>query len=238
MVQQSLSRLYTLSLFVTGVLKHRVQIVEIVHGSAVTIQALLSDVILHVPDGVYGVILGKLHTDYWRFGSLVDENDCIISPMYQFYWKGSEIPLGKRFIIEIPHIVKDIFKIANQIQVIHKHEGSSVQAKVLTENPNPTETYYTLSQRRVKIYTPHFCKFLVTAKGTECCSESMTLMAFAKMKSTESGPMATVVVYFCSSLFMEEGHRKVRNHHTVFRNQFHFAIKRNRKQFQQLLKRV
>ena len=40
MVQPSLSRLYTLSLFVTGVLKHRVQIVEIIQGSAVTIQAL------------------------------------------------------------------------------------------------------------------------------------------------------------------------------------------------------
>ena len=42
MVQQLLSSLYTLSLFVTGVLKHKVQIVEIVHGSAVTIQALRS----------------------------------------------------------------------------------------------------------------------------------------------------------------------------------------------------
>ena len=67
MVQRLLYRLYTLSLFVTGVLKHRVQIVEIIHVSAVTIQALHSDVILHVPDGVYGIIRGKVHTDHWRF---------------------------------------------------------------------------------------------------------------------------------------------------------------------------
>ena len=40
MVQQGLSGLYTLSLSVTGDLKGRVQIVEIIHGSAVTIQAL------------------------------------------------------------------------------------------------------------------------------------------------------------------------------------------------------
>ena len=198
-------------MFVTGVLKHRVHIVEIIHGSAVTVQALHSDVILHVPDGVYGIILGKLHTDYWRFGCLVGENDCIISPMYQFYWKGSEISLGKRFIVEIPHTVKNIFEIASKIQVIHRHKGISLQAKALTESPNPTETYYTLSQRRVKIYTPHFCKFLVTAKGTECCAESMTMVTFAKMRLTESGPMATVVAYFCSSLHICEGHQSVRN---------------------------
>ena len=181
-----------------------------------TIQALHSDVIIRVPDGVYGVILGKLHTDYWRFGCLVGENDCIISPMYQFYWKGSEIPLGKRFITEIPHIVNDIFEIANQIQVIHRHEGNSLQAKVLTENPSPRETYYTLSQRRVKIYTPHFCKFLVTAKGTKHCAGSMTLVTFAKMKSSESGPIANVVAHFCSSLYMYQGHVEVSKRSFVF----------------------
>ena len=60
------------------------QIVEIIHGSAVTIQALHSDVILHVPDGVYGIILGNIHADHWRFRHLVGRDDCIISPISEF----------------------------------------------------------------------------------------------------------------------------------------------------------
>ena len=96
--------LYSL-FYLLGSLKRRVQIVEIVHGSivtiqtlyslfyllgvlkhrvdsrdssAVTIQALHSDVILHVHDGVSGIILGNIHTDHWNFKHLVPENDCII----------------------------------------------------------------------------------------------------------------------------------------------------------------
>ena len=48
MVQQLLSSLCTVSLFVTCVLKHRVQIVEIIHGSAVTIQTLYSVIVCYM----------------------------------------------------------------------------------------------------------------------------------------------------------------------------------------------
>ena len=41
------SAVITLSLFVTGVLKHSVQIVEIIYGSAVTIQALHSIIVCY-----------------------------------------------------------------------------------------------------------------------------------------------------------------------------------------------
>ena len=95
------------SLFFTVALKSKVQIVEIIHGSAVTIQVLHSDVILHVPDGVYGIIFGNVHTDHWRFTSTVHENDCIIGPICEFdLSKGSNIPDEAMFRIQVTHIAR------------------------------------------------------------------------------------------------------------------------------------
>ena len=92
----------------------------------VTIQALHSDIILHVPDGVYGVILGNIHTDHWRFRHLVPERDCIIGPMCEFHFKGSEIPSRARFRILVPHIVTNVAANLDHIRV--KHQGASHEA--------------------------------------------------------------------------------------------------------------
>ena len=203
-------KLLTSSVFVLAILKRRVGIVEIIHGSAVTIQALHSDVILHVPDGVYGIILGNIHTDHWRFRHLVPENDCIISPICNFYWKDSDIKSATKFKLQVCHIFQNIYTIADKIKVIRRENGESITAKYFTPKQDPSMVYYNFNHRYIDILTPNFSKFFVTAEGLECCASSMTVVSFAKMRNSESGPVANVVAHFGSAHYIYQGYREVR----------------------------
>ena len=212
MIQQRLSRLYTLSLFVTGVLKHRVQIVEIIHDSAVTIQALHSDVILHVPDGVYGIILGNIHTDHWRFRHLVGKDDCIISPICKFHFHGVRHPPASRFYLQVPHIVRDMKQFLSKIRVNH---GKLSKRHLETAQPfsrhlNPEHVYYQCYPRQIEISSPHFSGFLISTEGVNCCAGSAVMLAFSKMESSEAGPVANVATYLCSNHHILNGYRQVK----------------------------
>ena len=208
MGQESLSRLYTLSLFITDVLKHKAQIVEIIHGSAVTIQALHSDVILHVPDGVYGIILGNIHTDHWRFRHLVPEKDCIISPICEFHFCGSTLESPPRFKLLAPHIVRNIYvEVKFQLK-----QGAVLQIakRFTTEVPaTPSEVFYNVHNGHVEILTDHFTKFLVTAKEIECCCHSAAVLVFSKLNRE----IADVRIRFASLHYEKQDYLQV---NTIF----------------------
>ena len=206
----TIQTLYSLVYSITiGILKRRVQIVEIVHGSAVTIKAALSGVILHVPDGIYGIILGNIHRNHWKFGHLVSAKDCIISPICEYYFKGSEFPDGARFQIQVPHIIKDIHRVIKKIRVAHLQRGVFSHAKPFTPMQYPGEVYYKLRKGHVEIFSPHFCQFIITAKEINCCSESAVMLAFSKMEWNESGPVAKAALYFGSIHYAWDEYRQV-----------------------------
>ena len=205
--------LYSLVYSITiGILKHRVQIVEIVHGSAVTIQMAQSDVILHVPDGVYGIILGNIHIDHWRFRHLVSENDCIIGPICEFFHKGAQVPEWARFCIQVPHIVKDISSMKGKIGVKHIQKGDISIALPLTPKQNPSDVYYSHNDSFVEISTGHFCQFIPIAKGTNCCN-SASMIALSELELDESGcHFAKIGIHFSSPHYDHlEDYRRVSN---------------------------
>ena len=194
---------FTPSLFVTGALKRRVQIVEIIHGSAVTTQALHSDVILHVPDGVYGIILGNIHTDHWRFREFVEEDDCIISPICQFdfkHIKSSEFPDEIRFRIQVGHIAREASLVEHiRVKEGHEYQFSDVKTfggSLITDFDN--EVYFKCNSKYVDIYTHHFSEYIIFAEDRNCCGQSIAMVGFSKMDEDELGQVATAILYFCS----------------------------------------
>ena len=194
------------------VLKSRVQIVEIIHGSAVTIQALFSDVILHVPDGVYGIILGNIHTNHWRYTSNVHENDCIIGPVCEFdLSKGSKIPSEAMFRIQVAHIARqtsDIKKI--RVKRVQQNECFEIQPFSRGQLSTDVDAYFKANSRYVDIYTHHFSDYIIYAEERNCCGQSIAMIGFSKMDEDESDPMATVILYFCSIHHIYiEGYKKV-----------------------------
>ena len=144
-----------------------------------TIQALHSDVILHVPDAVYGIILGNILTDHWRFRHLVRKKDCIISPICEFHFHGSTIEPKPMFRLLIPHTLRNIKKTSRYVQVKFQMKEKAVlhEAKHLTSEDRTIsrDVLYKIHRSYVEILTRHFTKFFVTAKEIECCGGSCLL---------------------------------------------------------------
>ena len=180
------------------VLKNRVHIVEIIHGSAVTIQTLQANVILHVPEGVFGIILGNVHTNFRTFNYLVEESYCIISPMCEFELHNyDDIPKGAWYTIQVPHIVKNL-TIESKIRVKHKDKYKRTftnALKLLTGEEPPTDdnvnVYYRFHDKYIEIFTHHFSQFVTYAENTilqtvmgthaaQCCTNAVEILAFGK----------------------------------------------------------
>ena len=187
--------------------------VEVVHGSAVTIQALHSDVILHVPGGVYGIILGNIHTDHWRFRHLVGKDDCIISPICEFHFHGSTLQPKPKFRLLIPHILRNIEQTGRHIQVkLQLKQGEVLQkAKHFTsEAPITTsDVLYKTYSGYIEILTDHFTKFIVTAEEIECCCHSAVVLVFSRMDRESSPTIADTRIRFASLHYEKQDYFKV-----------------------------
>ena len=171
---------------------------EIIHGSAVTIQTLQANVILRVPDGVFGIILGNIHTNFRTFSHLVEESDCIISPMCEFELSSyDDVPKGAWYTIQVPHIVKNE-TIESKIMVKHRDKyrktfGYALRLVTGEEPPvdDNVNVYYRFHEKFIEIFTHHFSQFIIYAENTTiqtvmglsvfaCCANALELLVFGK----------------------------------------------------------
>ena len=179
-----------------------------------TIQALHSDVILHVPDGVYGIILGNIHTDHWRFRHLIPEKDCTIAPICEYLFKGSNESKGNAtFRLHVPHILKSIEEVRQNIEVKFQRRKNAplLHARPFDENRilSSEDVLYKLHKSELEIFSPHFSKMLITAKGIKCCCHSAGLLVFSRMV-LRPNPLADVSVYITSLHYEIKDYLKVR----------------------------
>ena len=128
-------------------------------------------VILRVPEGLYGVILGNVYKNIKMLNHLVKENDCIVGPMCEFEFHSyEEIPEGAWIKIQVPHIVKNL-TVEDRIKVISRdrHHTCIEYAQRLKQGEDPPDcenVYYRFNERYVEIFTHHFSEFLVYAENT------------------------------------------------------------------------
>ena len=123
-------------------------IVKILHGSPCIIMLRHSKVILHVPKGLYGVILGNAHqeTDF-----IVRPIDRIVRPMYECEFHSyDDISEGAWIKIEVPHIeggIKVIYKERYQRYIKYAQKLEPGQ-----ELPDRENVYYRSRERYVEIF--------------------------------------------------------------------------------------
>ena len=93
---------------------------KILHGRLCTISPLHSRVILYVPEGCHGVILGNVLENFENFNHLVNESDSIVGPICEFEFHSyDDIPRGAWIKIEVPHIVKNP-KVHDSIRIMSR----------------------------------------------------------------------------------------------------------------------
>ena len=203
-----------------------VQIVKILHGSPCTIAPHHSRVILRVPKGCHGIILGNVHKNFKIFNHLVTESDCIVSPMCEFEFHSyDDIPEGAWIKIEVPHIVKNL-DIESKIRVISRdrYQECTEYAQKLEPEQEPYDCeniYYRFAGNCLEIFTHHFSQFIVFAENTtlkevidmnalECCSRSAEMLVFTKWVTKELDyPLLEVNLYFCSMYYEMKEYMRV-----------------------------
>ena len=187
-----------------------------------------SGVTLHVPEGLYGIILGNVHEDFDAFKQCVKGNDCIVGPMCEFEFHSYyDILKGAWYKIDIPHIVKNP-KVEDKIKVISRdrYQESIEYAQRLQEMEEPPDyenIYYRLNERNLEIFTHHFSQFIVYAESTTLdevmgkdnilhfCSKHVELLIFTKWTQKDFcvKPLLEVCLQMCSLYHEETGYKQV-----------------------------
>ena len=185
-----------------------------------------SRVILHVPGGLHGVILGNVYDNLKMINHLVNESDCILGPMCEFEFHSyKDIPEGAWIKIEVPHIVKNP-KVTDSIKVISRDRYLDCieyvhRLAVGEEPPDCDNVYYWFTETCIEIFTQHFSQFIVYAENTtldditgkssqECCSRMAEFLVFTKwIKDGCNEHLLEVTFYMCSLYYAQMNYRKV-----------------------------
>ena len=181
--------------FFSDFLKSLVHIVKVLRGFPCTIRPRNSRVILHMPKGYHGVLLGNVYENFKMFKHLVKENDYIVSPMCEFeFHRYLDISQGTFIKIEVPHIVKNS-KMEGRIRVISRdrYQDCIEYAQKLEpeeELPDCDNMYFRLNERHIEIFTHHFSQFIVYAENSSleeivmdnnCCNRCVEILVFEKL---------------------------------------------------------
>ncbi len=159
------------------------------NGTAVDIKPTNSDVVLRVPCGVFGDILGTIHTDHSRFAHLVKQDECIVGPVFEFHMdhrKDSSTPSGP-FSLEIPLI---------------QMKNKSINVHVEDTQTGRRSTFKTDHRdKKVEISTSHQCRVMISTADSLCCWKTLKILVFSKMVEPEKRgnlPWADIHVYLVS----------------------------------------
>ena len=220
-------------------LRTKVRIVELIKGRSRRIQAAKSEVILHVPEGVYGALLANIHTNAARFIHHIPKSDCLVAPICEYHlqpYLQEEVCLGngkrikqlsprpvsspqkKKYIIKIPHIVRNIENV-HYLKVRHGNLHSGVLVTDDERNDEKGEKMeYNIGDKYVTILASHFSGYIITAEGIRCCGKTANLLFFGSLRNRpDTQPLAMVKVFISSKV---KDSQKVSYFHIciVFRN--------------------
>ena len=207
-------------------LERQVDIVRLVTGQSNKIQAANSEVILYTPRGIKGAIIANIHTNHGQFLKHISERECLVSPICEYFLQpelkdpknckensSTTQPKDQRYLIRIPHAIKDIDKVEKRIRIKHGNIHSGIPPLIVERKPNsrhPDHVSFTVDQKYVNIYTYHFSGFIVTVENINCCSGSTYAVMFGSLKKVlEQDPLVTLKVFLSSNLGKIEDYRSV-----------------------------
>ena len=203
------------NLIILDCLQREIQIAVLVTGEACLVRAPYSDVILHVPEGIYGILLGKIRTNLSRYSHLFPHNECVMSPIceYSFHQLLDKPAVSKnaKYRIQIPHVARDIHKPGQQIIVRHGNIHNGHFRKCPAGKPEEDHgTYYTVGDKYVDVYTSHFSATVVTQESLDCCCRSAIAAVFGVLRN-KSGkiPRVKLKVLLASLLYNIEDFNSV-----------------------------
>ena len=191
---------FKISLF-TDFLHKIVQFVKYVNGEPCTVQAPNSEVVLHVPKGVYGVLLANIHTTYSNFLHLIPKSHCLISPICEYHfcprWDKTP-PSDSVHRIQVPHVLDSMKRVKGRIRVWHGNLHKNKKAMKDRAKKQERAQHY-IDHQYVNILTNHFSGYIVTAECIKCCCTNAKVHLFGSLTNIpKAKPLVTVKIYLTS----------------------------------------
>ena len=166
------------------------------------LQGPVSDVQLHIPEGIHGFISGHAHTDPALFLDHIPETECLVSPIIEYNCSfTSSCPKGL-FEIKVPHCVKNRKHFQN-IRVRHGDIYSGV--------PFYETNTFMVHDQYIIIQTSSFSQFICTVDGCEeRCTGVPKAFIFGHITPLKYPPIKSAVrIYMCSPLYDIKDFKKV-----------------------------
>ena len=205
-----------------------VGVLHIANGRACVVKSKNSQVKLHVPERVHGVILANIHTNHARFMHHIPDNDCLVAPVCEYHLQEPyrELVLDKtvkvqvlptnpediKFRIQVPHIVKDPENVRPHIRVRqgNLHSRVTTLEKFSFKHRN-SKISFDIDENYVTIHTNHFSGYIVSVKHINCWAKYANVHLFASLRNIPiESPLATVKVYLSSIHSNIEDYQHVR----------------------------
>ena len=142
-----------------------------------------------------------------------------------------DIPTQERFILKIPHVVKNVEKVKNYFRVRHGNILRPVpNMKLVTQrnsSQNENGTYFDVDDKYISIFTNDFSDFVPTIKEINCCSGSANVLLYGSLTNkAKAKALVSLKVYMTSLHFTISDYRTVSFAliFTLFR--IHYFLKR------------
>ena len=186
---------------------------RLIRGRSCTIQGTHSDTLLHIPDGIFAVLLGNIHTNPNKFRYHIPRNDCLVAAICEYHiqpFLGKLLPENAKYKICVPHIVRNIQQVSKNIRVRH----GDIHSRAVLPFHKIQMDKFEIDERYVSIHTSHFSGYIVTAEGINCCSKSANVLLFGSLvNNPEMGPSVTVKIYLSSIHSHITDYKAVRESH-------------------------
>ena len=187
------------------------------NGGGGVLQGPGSDVQLHIPQNVHGLVIGCVCTNNSEFSKQIPDNECIIAPMVEFELHSilphntHEHEPRHHYMITIPHCVDD--DSAWDLIKVKKFNSNNTNELVdITQYDarQSQETFYVIEEQCIRIYTKHFCNIICSTCQQSKCRDSIMVFFYGLIRPTQEGQTSILIkLFFCSFLFSIADYREV-----------------------------
>ena len=183
-----------------------------------------SDISIETDEGVKGIIMQHIHTDFHIIRDVISRRECLISPVVHFYTvesAGDSSLYGYRYKVTIPHCLSGSHDSSSiKVRYGNIYRGTLREMK-LGRPQGGFKPFYEIQDKSITVYANHFCDVVCTSTHKICTSKILAL-PFGLIRTLDSDKQTNVKVkiFLCSILYKSTSLKKVK--HYIHLNKFFF----------------
>ena len=188
----------------------------VVKGRAVLRADPESDISIETDEGVKGIIMQHIHTDFQIIRDVTSSRECLISPVVRFHTVesvGDPSACGYRYKVTIPHCLpRNHDSSSIRVRYGNIYKGTLKEMK-LGKHQEGFKPFYEIQDKSITVYANHFCDVVCTSAQKICTSKILTL-PFGLIRTFDTGSAeqtnVKVKIFLCSILYSSTSLQKVR----------------------------